>query len=229
MAANDEKKSADGVMDVAKPGTSAPDTSARPIIVSHKPMVKDPMMATKTELPSEVEAESEPKPQNKPAANTSRQGMTIEPRAELKAQTDKKEKEKGETIQVTSKTPAKEEPAKIADQPEKPAEAEKETKAPTSGASSEAGVVGAVASEAETKKQEQQLSAEEQARRDAVQKLVDEKRYFLPISKARSQTAKHVFMTVLILLLVAAIGLELAIDAGLVDVGIPPVVDLIKN
>lgn len=48
MAAETKK-----TMDVSKPGNSAPDTSARPVIVTHKPTVQDPMV--KTEQPAEEE------------------------------------------------------------------------------------------------------------------------------------------------------------------------------
>lgn len=44
MAASNAKTNSKKTMDVAAPGKQAPDVSARPVIIGHKPMVKDPMV-----------------------------------------------------------------------------------------------------------------------------------------------------------------------------------------
>jgi hypothetical protein len=61
MAADKDKKT----MDISKPGKSAPDTSSRPVIVTHSPTVQDPMVKT-DQTPEET-----PKP-TEPVVHTSR-------------------------------------------------------------------------------------------------------------------------------------------------------------
>lgn len=46
-----DKKSTKKVMDVARPGKSAPSASSRPVIVGHKPTVKDPMVSEDKKMP----------------------------------------------------------------------------------------------------------------------------------------------------------------------------------
>jgi hypothetical protein len=53
MATTDNSADDKKAMDVAKPGKSTPDTTARPVIVTHKPMVQDPMVKTE-ETPTDV-------------------------------------------------------------------------------------------------------------------------------------------------------------------------------
>lgn len=50
MAENSDKQL---VNDVAKPGSTPPDASGKPVIVSHKPMLKDPMVNEEEEKPIE--------------------------------------------------------------------------------------------------------------------------------------------------------------------------------
>lgn len=59
---NDQK-----TMDVTQPGDTAPDTTARPVIVTHRPMVQDPMM--KAEEKTEENPTPEPPKKAEPVHN----------------------------------------------------------------------------------------------------------------------------------------------------------------
>src|SRR5688572_1342557 len=55
------------VFDVAKPGSSMPSSTTRPIIVSHRPMARDPMMSPNRTAPDGSAAE-EAKPEGEVSA-----------------------------------------------------------------------------------------------------------------------------------------------------------------
>lgn len=87
------------VADVSRPGTTPPDASAKPIIVSHKPMMKDPMVnenSAETDVPAEEKSKT---PLNKDG------NKVIEP---LEKTDDKSEKE-----EKTEETPENEEVAVV--------------------------------------------------------------------------------------------------------------------
>src|SRR5688572_11245924 len=58
MAASKDKLDTKRVMDVSKPGKSAPDSSSRPIIVGHKPMIADPMVNPEKDESENTEPET---------------------------------------------------------------------------------------------------------------------------------------------------------------------------
>ena len=223
--ANGSKKSAPKVMDVSKPGKTNPDSSGRPLVVTHRPMVQDPTLAKsaqadETDIPSAPDVDK---------TTAKRIGIRIEPDGELKQEEEAEEEPKEQRAEVeenqqTEETPETEEPGDDTPAP-KPAEPETSD----TETSSDAATVDAVAGEAETKTQQQAQSKEETAKQEAVARLIETKQYNVSIKTPKSQTAKHVLVAVLLILLVAAVAFEIAIDAGIVDVGIPPVVDLIKN
>src|SRR5687768_13878322 len=69
MANEDDSKVIDVV---SKPGSVTPSSTARPIIVGHKPMIQDPMMSGGEEKPADSSEETA-----KPPANS--RGITIAP------------------------------------------------------------------------------------------------------------------------------------------------------
>lgn len=194
-------------MDVAKPGESAPDISARPVLVTHRPIVQDPMV--KDEKTSDDPADAK-------LDTLAHSQKVIQPvSAEVaEAQTEKPAEPAAETSA---------EPEKSAQESSPPENAEAAT------ASSETAVVEAVADQAtEDKKKENKLSDEEKAKQAAVQKLVDEKKYFVPIGQVGRRRNRRVLVAAAVVLVLLA-GAYLAVDADVVDVNINLPVNLIKN
>ncbi|HSX24156.1 MAG TPA: hypothetical protein VLE74_03590, partial [Candidatus Saccharimonadales bacterium] len=111
--ANDKK-----TMDVNKPGESTPDTSSRPVIVTHRPMVQDPMMVGKTEKKADEEPAAEP------AKPVSRADKTIQPLAEP---ADDKPAENKEPVETEK--PAEPETAEEKDEPDEPEQEDKPAEA----------------------------------------------------------------------------------------------------
>ncbi len=207
--ANDEKKE----MDVSKPGKTAPDTTGRPVIVGHKPLLQqDPMMngANGNDADkSDVTADEE-----KITVHTAK--VIEPPKEEIKAET------KAETKEESPPAPEPEKPE--TPEPEK-TEAEPSDEPVSEGSA----VVDAVAEQAgANKKKEGELSEEEKKKQEAIQKLIEEKKYFVPIKVASRKRNARLSTIVLIILLILVAG-YVALDMGLVDAGINLPIDLIKN
>jgi hypothetical protein len=192
------------VMDVSKPGKTAANATARPVIVGHRSIVQDPMVNAAEEANPDVPKE-EPAPTVTPAGK-----KVITPISEPENPADE------EAVQES------EQPAESAEQA---AEAPVDS---TDGESSETAVVDAVADQVGAKKKEEQLSEEEKKKQEALDKLVAEKKYFVPIGKAHHKSRKTAPIVLLVLLLLVAGGLA-AVDAGVLDIGVDLPFDIIKN
>jgi hypothetical protein len=213
-----EKKSEKQVMDVSKPGKTPADASARPIIVGHKPQVQDPMVNTAEDTNPEVSAPSEEPAATSPAASK----KVIAPLSELEKPN---ETEATESAEPTAPT---EPDAPIADTPQE--EPDEQNDAPTEAGeeSSDAAVVDAVAEQVGAKKKEDAESEEEKKRLAELEKLIAEKKYFVPIGKAHRKSNRITLFVTLFLFFVL-VGLLAAIDAGLLDAGFDLPFDIIQN
>lgn len=200
------------VMDVSKPGSTAPDASSKPVIVGHKPMVADPMVSRKGN------AESEPKP----LAQT---GKKLEPiSADMKV-TEKKEGQpkKAEAPKTEPEVTPSEKPEITEPKPEVPETKPEEAKSPEPEETEEKKPKDDKAKEEEEKK----LAAEAEAAAK-VQELIDSKKYFVKIDDSNTRSIKTFVMTVLIVVLVGTMALTALIDAEVLDLGIGLPFDLIK-
>ncbi len=71
---------------------------------------------------------------------------------------------------------------------------------------------------------------EEAAKKEAVEKLIAEKKYAVPITHNKSHRSKRQFvLTFLVVLIVGLFAINLAIDAGVIKTSINPIVNLINN
>lgn len=183
--ASDSKKT----MDVTKPGNSSPDTSSRPVIITHKPEVSDPMV-NKT-------SETSVSPEKKEVTST--HNKVIQPLTN---------KDEEQTIENSSADNTKTSEQKEADQ--------------------EAAVVDAVAGQADLGKKNDQKENEDKKRNEELQKLVDEKKYFVPIGQVSRRRNRRVLLVFIAILLIIA-GVYLALDAGLIKNSIDLPFNLIKN
>jgi hypothetical protein len=192
------------VMDVAKPGKTAPDASAKPVIVGHKPMVQDPMMT------AEVNAETEkagPEEQLVAAATTSTAKKVIAPIT--------REEEPGEVESPEAETTPEDSTAQTTEVGDTGENTD----------SNDSAVVDAVIDQVGAKKPEG-LSEEELKRQEELDKLVADKKYFVPIGKVHRNSSRLIIGFTL-LLLVVFLGLLLAIDAEIIEAGFTLPFDII--
>lgn len=190
------------LFDIAKPGTSKPDASARPLIVGHRNMVADPMVAPKAAEPS---AKKELKP-------TTGAGVKIEPMNEVKPE---------EPTPDAAEPEAESPPAD--QQPPSPEESE--------SPAAEAAETPAEELPADNQKSKAEAAAEKEAadRQAVAQELIASEKYVLPISEARHGHPGRTFLSVLAVLVVLAAAGYLALDAGLLDLGLELPYEFIKD
>lgn len=204
--AKDDKKA---VFDVSKPGSTPPDSSSKPIIVSHKPMIKDPMM-------QEEAAVSEVEETEKISSTPKDTGKVIEPLS--KDSDDNKEEPKKESEEKPPEEPSDD---KTSD------DKEKDEVDPKSGDSADSAVVDAVLSQAEQKGKKSK-EAEALAEREAANnKLIESKKYFVKIKQPKRRRNKRMLLTLIFVILLGLVGVGLAADAELIDINVP--FDFIKK
>ncbi len=90
-------------------------------------------------------------------------------------------------------------------------------------------VVDAVLEQVDDKKVEKWRVEEEQRRQEAVEKLVEEKKYFLPIDQVRSRRNNKLVLVIIAVFLPIIVGLGLAIDAGVIKPGFSVPFDFITE
>lgn len=226
------------VMDIAKPGslkTSAA-ASARPVIVTNRVVIQDPMVKTDSDdvkkEEAAVAAPSTPKeklvitPLSDPARtpedakenkDAAKEGLLDLPIAGLDDDTEqdpdtektdkpiKKAADKPEAVEA--KESAKTDSDEPAEDPE-PTEVGGDSDAPADGAAKKA----SVKDDAEVKAQEE------------LSQLIEDKEYFLPINTAEHRRSLIVVVLgAVVILVLAAAWVNIALDAGLIDIpGIKP-------
>lgn len=214
MAASEDKKAnKKQVFDVAKPGKTPASASARPIIVTHKPMVDDPMVSKGQ--PAKADDE---KPSGEPVTKNSDVPMShgekiLEPLHEDTAAEPKEaaaaEEAKDEAVSET--------PTEQADAPVEKTKEDKPAEQPSDAAASD---INAAAEELNEKKVKQEAEAkenkEEIERQEKVSKLIEEKQYYVKVGEAHHKRQSKSVGVILLCLLLVLIAVYLAIDAGLI-------------
>jgi hypothetical protein len=189
--------------DVAKPGTTTANATSRPVVVSHKPMIKDPMVSNSGS--------------NEPKATVSNTGKLIKPPSETEPTEAAAQATPTEATVVASDTTAVTE---TADEPEiEPADE-------TEVASDAKAEVDAVLDQAADKNKDR--LAEEQAAEHAknLEHLIESKKFFVPIGDTPRRHRLKLLLW-LILLGILALGiLWYMIDANIIDFGIKLPFDL---
>lgn len=224
---------ANKIMDVARPGATLADANSKPVIITHRPMVADPMVNTRPAalsparplaqagkkiepLSTELKAESAP---------SSTAKTLSEPVALLEAPDAPPAATPAIPVEPTATTPpvvqsseppvvAEPKPAPAAEQPMQ--QQETEPAPPTS--------------ESKAKSDKQAVAAEQAkaAHQAELRALVDSKKYYLKIDDSATSSIRTFVLTVLVVLLIGAIGLVVAIDAGVLDLGVDLPFNLIK-
>ncbi len=193
MAKPKKPATAKPITDVAHEGQSAPSSSSRPLIVTNRPILRDPMISKDNQSQSNEKVKEV-------VSKVSRERKLQPPGTSVPAQTK----------QAQDKQKPKTEAKKVAP-PDEPPETEPSSDTPTGS------VKAKVPEAAATANKEAEHGSE-------VQKLIDSKRYFLPINTIEKRRSKRfVALGILLsLLLIIAWG-DIALDAGLIRLqGIKP-------
>ncbi len=218
MATSKDKTGDKKTMDVSRPGKAAPDSSSRPVIVTHRPMVQDPMVKDKDES---KEPEDETKKTmsygNKVIAPLSEESNT----EDSKTAVDETKTEVKETEDKPEETTKEEKPATS---PE-----DIETKPSSDQTGEEEAVVDATAEQVKTNKKPE-LSAEEKKRQEAIQKLVNEKKYVLPIGQfTKRRNNRRAVLILVLVAVVAFMAADLLIDANIIQTSINPPISIFHD
>ena len=199
--------------DVAKPGKSSPSPTSRPVIVTHRPILKDPMVNHEDEAPKADKPTL--KAPSKRAAELESLSIPKLP-VETDETTDEPTNHDDDTPSKDSIPEPKKETADPAPEDKEDAKVDVPDNAvPTPPLDAKAAQPG----------DEDEVSLAAQEKHDAsVQKLIETKKYFLPINSVEKRRAKHSLVLgvgVSILLLLA--WANIALDAGLISIdGVKP-------
>jgi hypothetical protein len=215
------RKSGKRIIDVAHPGTSAPSVTSRPVIVTGRPLLRDPMMAPKNSGETESGNQDMTAPadasgdtlstSDKQVIKPLEQALGDEPAEVLES--DEKNKMPDEVAPVTSDEPG----------PEAALAADKSAAPDTTDS------VPAATEDAQTAPDTPESSPAQQAEAEAVaktkhdadiQQLIDSKRYVLPINTIENRKSKRfVVLGATLALVLIIIWLDIALDAGIIKLG----------
>jgi hypothetical protein len=163
-----------------------------------------PVDPSQPEAPAEAEPEKSAKP--KPAEPAEE---TEKPEPETEAKPEAAQAQESEQTETTEEASE--------DKESKPAEG-----------SDEGGIVDAFAEQAANNKQKSAEDIEAEKRATAVSKLVEEKKYFVPIGQVTHRRRARWAIALLILIVLLGAGAA-AVDAGIVDPGFDLPFNLIKE
>lgn len=213
MADDEKQKDIKKMDDVSKPGETPASATSRPVIVKHRSIAKDPMVAPAN--PSQLKSDTEPDATEEEGEKedkdepVSRKAPTLEPSARAISESEK-------TIEPSDKDEdTQEEEDKLTDT-EKPSDA-------TNNQSLGTAAVDVLANEAVKNKKDNKQEREKQ---EAIAKHIAEKTYFAPVGQISKRRAK--IHGLLLLLLLVIVGAYLAIDAGFVLTDLTLPFDFIK-
>lgn len=229
-----KEKAAKPIVDVAQPGKTAPPLTSKPVIVTNRAILKDPMVVEKSDK-NDKNATPVTKSRTKVAVASDIDDTETTESATESAQS------KPEHVLVptassvaadTAETPA---PEKSPDQ-EKPVEAKSQTEPEPKGTDDTEVSSDDESSEpndgaAMTDAQIQAEAAAETARDAQIQKLIDSKKYYVPVNAVEKRRTKRVVALGVILSLILALAwVDVALDAGLIEInGIKPVTHFFSN
>ena len=182
------------VFDVAKPGKTAPSSSSKPIIVTNRPVLKDPMVVEDDAAPdSEKPVESEQALAVPSVSKVKLAPLSEDMKAAESAKADAKEQE--------------------TDKAEGSAATDDVTQEPDlddgEGTSDDAKKQAPETDEAAERK-----ASERQAELD---KLIESRKYFLPINQVERRRSKHYAVVGFIVIVILGLAwVDIALDAGLI-------------
>lgn len=252
-----KSKTSKVMQDVAKPGETRVDSTSRPVIVGHKSTIKqDPMFKETGDDPEEslarpargkdlepvsdeplvteeLEESTEVQPEPETTEDTAEFTLPIEleeepapkeesdkkpeagPKPELEESPEELPKEKKITITPDKKPETSPEKSKGKSEPEEPVTGDDAAKDTSSD-------------EVKTKESaDAKALAEQEARIAEVQKLVNSKEFFVPIGQVSRRSNYAVVTLCLLVIVAAAVGINFAVDAELIEIGVEPLTDFL--
>lgn len=192
--------------DVSGPDKTPASATSRPIIVKHGSMAqRDPMV---------VEEAAEKPKTSEPAKATVAHELKLDPAESEKAETEADEAPESDQ---SAEVPTEESP-----EPEQPAESEE------SSENSGTGAVDALANEVDAKQADKKEKRELEERNAELEKSIAAKEFFVPIGAARRRRSEQrVILAFLLIILLSIAGLNMAIDAEVLDVGLPALTNVL--
>jgi len=232
--ANSKSDNTNKVFDVAKPGKTAANASARPVIIGHKPLLQDPMVKdiSARDLADKTKAKILISQEDKPADGKSSRGRLLSPSAV-----------KIEPLKTTETIPAEpasaQEAAPTANQPSVPttdqssedpkAEPTEEKSADQSNGTDASAAISNPVGQAEAQKIADKQQQETAAKQQSLEKLIAEKNYFVEIGKKKRRSMRRLMLLLVLVLIGAVLAVDLLIDAGVIKTNIKPPINLINN
>ncbi len=198
------------ITDVDKPADSKPAATSKPVIVTNRPILKDPMV-----VDGDVKADDDDKKAEEKKELAHSTAPVVKPLDQPTSEPDQTDEPDNPD------KPEVPEEKRATDEPE--AQSEPEPKTDDKPAATKTSGPARQKSDAET--------AEQTKREAAIQHLIDSKKYELPINAVEKRKSKRfvVLGIVLAILLVLAWG-DIAADAGLIHVsGLKPVTHFFSN
>jgi hypothetical protein len=248
-----EEKKPYTIIDVNHPGTVAAEASGVPVIVTNRPVLKDPMVVENDENGNPVDKDKEEAAAlakskrikiqplagsdddaDKPAKKSESSDDTKKTIAEIAAEADAKAGEKSAADKKAEKTEAKPEKA----DEEKAEESPKadETKAEPAPAEEKPDVPELNPEDSEEAEQKDDPAAAEAARKAAekqvaLKKLAESGTYALPINAVEKRRVRRFALIAVVLLLVLGLAwTDLALDAQLIHInGVNPPTDFFPD
>ncbi|MEK7602650.1 MAG: hypothetical protein AAB459_00200 [Patescibacteria group bacterium] len=176
------------VFDVSKPGKAAAPATSKPVIVGNRSIIKDSIIAQ----PNQDDAESPELDKPTEILTTKVRGTkTIQPSEELKAEVGANDESESEEPEKSSESPPLEELA------------------------GDSAIVDELADRAASKKKSG-TSPEEKAQSEKIQKLIEDKKYFVPISTPPAQRKGIIISTLVLVLIFGAAAFYVLLDAKIV-------------
>jgi hypothetical protein len=215
------------VMDVSKPGKSTPSASSRPVIVGHRPIMKDPMV-------NQTSPTDTPKPDEDD--NTEGEKIAVSRTAKkviapITSESTEEQKDTDSENLVEEVTPSTDEPTEVepADAEEvseetpeeepvddKPAENDRSEsdKESAKDAALVKTIVDKAAVNKKPKDDNNKLSELEKKRQAELDKLIEDRKYYVPVGQM-TKKKRRLGLILFLLLFLAVAGTYLALDAQL--------------
>lgn len=227
-------KSTEKAFDVTNRSAGMPSSNSRPTIITHRTIMRDPMVAPSqdTEVVHDESGNGpigQPQPTPPKITKTRIEPLHTDVTAEqsFDGETNSEAEENSDGIVAVS---VKESGAKEVS----PSEASPEPVTPPSAPAKDEDEnedldeMTELAGQAAAKKAKKTEEVEEDKRQAAIQKLIESKKYNLPIHSSHAQPLRQrIFIIAGIVFIIAAVVSILVIDAGMIDAGFELPFDLI--
>lgn len=205
------------IFDVAKPGSqTASSATSRPVIVSNRPIMHDPMVTT-----SSIDI-----PQEEPASPIATK-IVLKPLSGSQDSLSEKETAMDGIIPVPATTAPKQDAVLPAEKPASPSSKKSVDEPAEPEPDAETGSDVLDMDKTQLQKETAALEAEAK-RKEELDKIVEEKTYFLPINSVEKRRSKQVFAVgVIVSILLGLLWLNLALDSGIITIdGLKPLTDI---